>query len=120
MPELSAAAVSPGLIDLSGVAGVPDAEVFGPLLRLYRVADFDDALATANDTAFGLSAALIGGSEADFLRFWQEVDAGICNWNRATTGALSTLPFGGTGLSGNHRPAGWTSVDYCAWPVASQ
>ena len=119
LTALSPAALSPGLIDVTNVAALPDAEVFGPLLRLIRVADFDAALLEANRTAYGLSAALIGGTHTDFERFWAEVDAGICNWNRATTGALSTLPFGGTGLSGNHRPAGWTSVDYCAWPVAS-
>ena len=45
--------------------------------------------------------------------------AGIVNRNRPTNGALSTQPFGGIGMSGNHRPAGWTSVDYCTWPMAS-
>ena len=35
-----------------------------------------------------------------------------------TAGASSKLPFGGLGLSGNHRPAGSFSLDYCAYPVA--
>lgn len=119
LPQLSDAAVSPALIDITNVAQPADKEVFGPLLRLIRVESFEAALTEANRSAYGLSAALIGGTREDFERFWAAVDAGICNWNRATTGALSSLPFGGTGLSGNHRPAGWTSVDYCAWPVAS-
>ncbi|MCO4764151.1 MAG: succinylglutamate-semialdehyde dehydrogenase [Myxococcales bacterium] len=119
LPDLSPAAVSPGLVDLTGVPNVPDEEVFGPILRVFRADDWDHALALANATDYGLSAALIGGTRKNFEQFWNEIDAGICNWNRATTGALSSLPFGGTGLSGNHHPAGWTSVDYCVWPVAS-
>ena len=41
------------------------------------------------------------------------------NVNAGTAGASSKLPFGGLGLSGNHRPAGAFSLDYCAYPVAS-
>ena len=40
------------------------------------------------------------------------------NVNTGTAGASSKLPFGGLGLSGNHRPAGSFSLDYCAYPVA--
>jgi succinylglutamic semialdehyde dehydrogenase len=39
--------------------------------------------------------------------------------NTGTAGASGKLPFGGLGLSGNHRPAGSFSADYCAYPVAS-
>lgn len=39
--------------------------------------------------------------------------------NTGTAGASSKLPFGGLGFSGNHRPAGSVSLDYCAFPVAS-
>jgi succinylglutamic semialdehyde dehydrogenase len=42
----------------------------------------------------------------------------VIHWNRPTTGASSQLPFGGIGLSGNHRPAGYWSADYCSYPVA--
>jgi succinylglutamic semialdehyde dehydrogenase len=44
--------------------------------------------------------------------------AGCVNVNTGTAGASSKLPFGGIGLSGNHRPAGAYSLDYCAYPVA--
>ncbi|MGH8807350.1 MAG: succinylglutamate-semialdehyde dehydrogenase, partial [Noviherbaspirillum sp.] len=40
-------------------------------------------------------------------------------WNRPTTGAASTAPFGGIGKSGNHRPSAYYAADYCAYPVAS-
>ena len=115
----SPAALSPGIIDVTAIDAVPDEEIFGPVLQVIRVADFEAALNAANETQFGLSASLIGGSRQDYERFYSSVKAGICNWNRPTTGALSSLPFGGAGASGNHRPAGWHSVDYCSWPVAA-
>ena len=79
----------------------------------------DQAIAEANNTRFGLSASLIGGSPQDYNRFWANVRAGIINWNRPTNGASSKAPFGGLGLSGNHRPAAYYAADYCAYPVAS-
>jgi len=93
--------------------------LFGPLLQLVRVPDFDAALAEANATRFGLSASLIGGSPELFDQFWQSVRAGVINWNRPTNGASSAAPFGGVGLSGNHRPSAYYAADYCAYPVAS-
>ena len=111
--------LTPGLIDVTGVSDRPDTEFFGPLLQLVRVADFDAALAEANATRFGLSAGLIGGDAALYDRFWSETRAGVVNWNRPTNGAASNAPFGGVGLSGNHRPSAYYAADYVAWPVAS-
>jgi succinylglutamic semialdehyde dehydrogenase len=111
--------VTPALVDTTQVADRPDVELFGPVLQIIRVDDFDEAIAEANNTRFGLSAALIGGSPQDYNRFWANIRAGIVNWNRPTTGASSSAPFGGVGLSGNHRPAAFYAADYCAYPVAS-
>ena len=111
--------LTPGLIDVTNVANRSDEELFGPLLQLVRVPDFDAAIAEANATRFGLSASLIGGSPELFDRFWWGVRAGIVNWNRPTNGASSAAPFGGIGLSGNHRPSAYYAADYCAYPVAS-
>lgn len=110
--------LTPGLIDVTGVAA-PDREHFGPLLQLIRAPDFDAALAAANATRFGLAAGLISDDETLYRRFWTSARAGIVNWNRPTTGAAGTAPFGGPGLSGNHRPSAYYAADYCAWPVAS-
>jgi succinylglutamic semialdehyde dehydrogenase len=110
--------LTPGLIDMTGV-NAPDEEIFGPLLQAVRVADFDSAIAAANDTRFGLSAGLIGGDAKLWERFRGEVRAGVVNWNRPTTGAASSAPFGGVGQSGNHRPSAYYAADYCAYPVAS-
>jgi succinylglutamic semialdehyde dehydrogenase len=109
----------PGIIDVSAVTERPDEEVFGPLLQVIRVAGFDEALAEANRTRFGLAAGLIGGSEPDWQKFRRRIRAGVINWNRPTTGASSAAPFGGVGISGDHRPTAYYAADYCAYPVAS-
>ena len=111
--------LSPGIIDTTSIPDRPDIELFGPVLQIVRVADLDAAIAEANNTRFGLSASLIGGSPDDYGRFWANIRAGIINWNRPTNGASSSAPFGGIGLSGNHRPAAYYAADYCAYPVAS-
>ena len=52
-------------------------------------------------------------------KFWANVRAGVINWNKPTNGAPSNAPFGGVGLSGNHRPSAFYAADYCAYPVTS-
>ncbi len=108
----------PVLIDVTGMA-VADAEIFAPVLQIVRVADFSAAIAAANATAFGLSAGLLAADPALWDRFIAEIRAGVVNWNRPTTGAASSAPFGGLGESGNHRPSAYYAADYCAYPVAS-
>ncbi len=110
--------LTPGLIDVTGV-DAPDEEHFGPLLQVSRMPNFDAAITAANATRFGLAAALISEDEGLFRRFQTETRAGVINWNRPTTGAASSAPFGGVGLSGNHRPSAYYAADYCAYPVAS-
>ncbi|WP_457809485.1 succinylglutamate-semialdehyde dehydrogenase [Kushneria sp. EE4] len=110
--------VSPGLIDVTGLE-VPDEEYFGPLLKVYRYPDWENAIAEANNTRFGLAAGLLGGTDRVWEDFVLRIRAGVVNWNRQTTGAASDAPFGGVGASGNHRPGAWYAADYCAWPVAS-
>ena len=109
----------PTLIDVTDIAERPDVELFGPMLQMIRVDDFDAALIEANNTRYGLSASLIGGSPQLYDRFWANSRAGIVNWNKPTNGASSSAPFGGIGLSGNHRPSAFYAADYCAYPVVS-
>ncbi|WAT17844.1 succinylglutamate-semialdehyde dehydrogenase [Aurantiacibacter sp. MUD11] len=111
--------LSPAIIDTTAMKERPDVELFGPILQIIKVDDFDQAIAEANNTRFGLSASLIGGSPQQYNRFWANIRAGIVNWNRPTNGASSAAPFGGIGLSGNHRPAAFYAADYCAYPVTS-
>ncbi len=111
--------LSPAIIDVTKVKERPDVELFGPLLQIVQVDDLDEAIAEANNTRFGLSASLVGGTPQDYNRFWANIRAGVINWNRPTNGASSAAPFGGVGLSGNHRPSAFYAADYCAYPVAS-
>ena len=111
--------LTPGIIDTTAIGDRPDVELFGPLLQVIKVDDFDQAIAEANNTRFGLAASLIGGNTNEYNRFWAHIRAGIVNWNRPTSGASSSAPFGGVGYSGNHRPAAFYAADYCAYPVAS-
>ncbi|PZR34077.1 succinylglutamate-semialdehyde dehydrogenase [Caulobacter segnis] len=117
-PGLSEAFVTPGLIDVTGVE-TPDEELFAPWLQVRRVASFDDALKAANATRYGLSAGLISNESKRWELFLNRIRAGVVNWNRPTTGAAGSMPFGGLGASGNHRPSAYYAADYCAYPVAS-
>ena len=111
--------LTPALIDVTDAKDVADEEMFGPVLQLIRVKDFDAAIDAANDTRFGLAASLIGGTPELYDKFWANVRAGVINWNKPTNGAPSTAPFGGIGASGNHRPSAYYAADYCAYPVTS-
>ena len=111
--------VSPGLIDVTAVAELPDEEYFGPLLQLIRYDSFDEAISIANNTRYGLSAGLLSDSRDEFDYFLARSRAGIVNWNKQITGAAGSAPFGGIGDSGNHRPSAFYAADYCAYPVAS-
>jgi succinylglutamic semialdehyde dehydrogenase len=118
-PQSDRPFLTPGLIDVTDVANRPDEEVFGPMLQLIRVPDFDSAIAEANATRYGLAASVITGKPQLYDRFWANTRAGVINWNRPTNGAPSNAPFGGVGISGNHRPSAFYAADYCAYPVTS-
>jgi len=119
--------ITPGVMEVGSFTTSDDAtkdagcdvEVFGPLVRISRCTSYEDGLAQANATRYGLAASIFTGSEAFARRFMGDARAGCVNINTGTAGASGKLPFGGLGLSGNHRPAGAFSTDYCAYPVAS-
>lgn len=115
-PEL--AFLTPGIIDCTGLEST-DEEIFGPLLRITWVKNFQAAIKEANNTSYGLTAGLLGANQNLFQEFLQDIRAGVVNWNRPTTGASSLAPFGGLGRSGNYRPSAYYAADYCAYPVAS-
>jgi len=111
--------LTPALIDVTDAKERPDEEIFGPVLQVIRVKDFDTAIDEANNTRFGLAASLVGGTPEMYDKFWANVRAGVINWNKPTNGAPSNAPFGGIGQSGNHRPSAFYAADYCAYPVTS-
>ena len=116
--------VQPTILDASSLnqeaaRAMGQFEWFGPMLVVQRVDSFDEAVQAAAQTPYGLAASLLGGSREMFEVFVGEVKAGVVNWNTSTTGAAGTMPFGGLGDSGNHRPAGFYAIDFCGDPVAS-
>ena len=118
-PQADTSLLTAGILDVTGVADVPDEEYFGPLTTICRYAEFDDALKQANNTRFGLAVGLVSPERERFEQLLIEARAGIVNWNKPLTGASSAAPFGGVGASGNHRASAFYAADYCAWPMAS-
>jgi len=85
-------------------------ETFGPLKGVVRVNGVEEAIATANDNEFGLSAAVFGG---DLARAWQvagRIESGICHVNGPTVHDEAQMPFGGVKASGWGRFGGRAGV----------
>jgi len=111
--------LSPGLMDVTAVKHRADQELFGPFLQLIWAENFNDAIRLANQTEYGLSASLLSCDESQYAPFFNQVNAGVINFNAPTTGANAKAPFGGIKKSGNHRPSGYFASDYCSYPIAS-
>jgi aldehyde dehydrogenase (NAD+) len=70
-------------------------EIFGPVLAIVGVTSYDDAIAKANDTEYGLSAAIATSNPRYMHRFADDIEAGTVKINRTTTGNVINAPFGG-------------------------
>uniref|UniRef100_UPI002ACD8105 aldehyde dehydrogenase family protein n=1 Tax=Chloroflexus sp. TaxID=1904827 RepID=UPI002ACD8105 len=87
-------------------------EIFGPVLSVIEVDSLDEAVAIANDVAYGLSSAIYTRDINAAFRAMQALQAGIVYINAPTIGAEIHLPFGGVKATGNgHREAGPTMLD---------
>lgn len=84
-------------------------ETFGPVTSVYPVADLDEAIARANDTRYGLSAAIYTRDITKAMLFWQRVHAGMVHINAPTLHDEPHVPFGGVGDSGFGREG--TDID---------
>ena len=111
--------LSPGIIDVTDIENRHDEEIFGPLLQIIRVDTFQQAIDEANNTSYGLAAGLFCDKPELFEQFFAQIQAGIVKWNQPFTGSSPQAPFGGTGNSGNHRPASSYSADNFSYPIAS-
>ena len=88
-------------------------EIFGPVLSVLRVKDFDEAMTVANDSEFGLSSSVFTNDANNIYRFVDEIETGMTHINSPTTGGEAHIPFGGiknTGLGA--REQGSTSLDF--------
>jgi aldehyde dehydrogenase (NAD+) len=88
-------------------------EVFGPVLAVVRVKDFDEALHIANGVEFGLSAGLSTRSLARTLEFARRSEAGVLHVNNPTAGLELQAPFGGMkSSSSGYREMGRAAIDF--------
>ncbi|MEP7354696.1 MAG: L-glutamate gamma-semialdehyde dehydrogenase [Acidobacteriota bacterium] len=104
--------VQPTVIaDIAPNARLAKEEIFGPVLAVIRARDFDDALAIANNTDYGLTGAVYTQSPERIERAQREFHVGNLYINRKCTGAIvGAHPFGGFNMSGTDSKAG--GADY--------
>lgn len=86
-------------VDTTNAMAINREEVFGPIACVIKVADMDEAIATLNDTHYGLTAGIITDSLALATRFKAEAETGCVMVNLATAGTDYHVPFGGRKLS---------------------
>jgi succinylglutamic semialdehyde dehydrogenase len=102
----------PGVHHLEGYTNL---ELFAPDLAVLTVDDAAQAVAVANASPFGLSAAVFTRDPAAFEACAEDLEVGVLHWNRSSAGASGRLPFGGVKASGNHRPGGVTMGASCVY-----
>ena len=81
--------------DVESGMRIAQEEVFGPVLSILEVSDFEDALTVANDVEYGLSASVFTGDMSSARRFTEGIEAGVVKINGTTTGSQIQMPFGG-------------------------
>ena len=86
-------------------------ESFGPVKPIIRVKDTEEAIRVANDTEYGLSAAVFGKDIARALSVAKRIQSGICHINAPTVHDEGQMPFGGTKASGYGRFGGKAAID---------
>jgi alpha-ketoglutaric semialdehyde dehydrogenase len=105
--------VSPTIVEHVGPNDeITRSELFGPITCLYRVRDFEEAIALANDSPFGLTAAIHTQNIHRAMTFIGRIQAGVAVVNGGTYGSEPHMPFGGLRQSGNGwREAGTQALD---------
>jgi aldehyde dehydrogenase (NAD+) len=105
--------MAPTLLEhIEGETEISRTELFGPISMLYRVRGFEDALAVANASPYGLTASIHTANIHRAMTFLSRVRAGVAVVNGATYGSEPHMPFGGLGDSGNGwREAGTEVLD---------
>jgi 1-pyrroline-5-carboxylate dehydrogenase len=93
--------------DVSPAARIAQEEIFGPVLAVIKAKDYDDALAIANNTEFGLTGSVYSRDRKKLERARDEFHVGNLYFNRKCTGAMVGVhPFGGFNMSGTDSKAG--------------
>jgi 1-pyrroline-5-carboxylate dehydrogenase len=104
--------IEPTIIgDVKPGSTIEQQEIFGPVLALIKARDFDELIAIANDTEFGLTGSIYATDEQKLARAEREFHVGNLYLNRKSTGAfVGVHPFGGFNMSGTDSKAG--GADY--------
>jgi methylmalonic acid semialdehyde dehydrogenase len=88
-------------------------EIFGPVLSVLRVRDFEEAMTVANDSEYGLTSSIFTNDPNLIFRFVDEIETGMTHINSPTTGGEAHIPFGGLKMTGiGAREQGSTSLDF--------
>ncbi|EPR20161.1 hypothetical protein L902_09665, partial [Agrobacterium radiobacter DSM 30147] len=104
------------MVDAIAVDGVTPAmrlyaeESFGPVVSIIRAGSIDEAVSIANETEFGLSAAIFGRDQARALAIAARIESGICHINGPTVHDEAQMPFGGVKASGYGRFGGTAGI----------
>src|SRR6476661_1885568 len=88
-------------------------EIFGPVLSVLRVKNFEELMQVANYTEYGLSSSIFSNDAARIFRFVDEIETGMTHINSPTTGGEAHIPFGGIKGTGiGDREQGSTALDF--------
>ncbi|WP_222913808.1 aldehyde dehydrogenase family protein [Natrinema sp. SYSU A 869] len=100
--------------DVESEMRIAQEEVFGPVLAVLKVSDFEKAVEVANDVEYGLSASIVTQDLTEANRFVDDVEAGVAKVNEKTTGLELHVPFGGykNSSTNTYREQGDAGLDF--------
>jgi len=100
--------------DVESEMRIAQEEVFGPVLAVLKVSDFEEGVEVANDVEFGLSASIVTQDLTEANRFVDDVEAGVAKVNEKTTGLELHVPFGGykNSSTNTYREQGDAAIDF--------
>jgi aldehyde dehydrogenase (NAD+) len=106
--------VAPTVFDrVRADCGIAQDEIFGPVLSVIRVKDFDEALQVANSVRYGLTSSIYSTDANKIFDFIDKVEAGMVHVNSPTVGGEGHVPFGGTkGTSVGPKEVGRSALDF--------
>jgi acyl-CoA reductase-like NAD-dependent aldehyde dehydrogenase len=111
--QVHGTAMAPTILDrVASSMRIYHEEIFGPVATIVRVKDIDQAIHVANDSEYGLAAAVFGRDTARALSVARRIETGICHVNGATIYDEAQMPFGGMKGSGYGRFGGRAAIDH--------
>ncbi len=106
--------VEPTVFDhVRGDSAIAQDEIFGPVLSVIRVKNFDEALGVANSVRYGLTSSIYTNDSNKIFEFIEKIEAGMAHVNSPTVGGEAHVPFGGTkGTSLGPKEVGRSAMDF--------